>query len=520
MYAQMTSVALIGIDARPVEIQVQVAPGLPAFSIVGLPDKAVAESRERIRAALHALGLGLPAKRIAVNLAPADVPKEGSHFDLPIALALIAACGVISADFLRDYCAFGELSLDARVCAVPGALPAAMGAKALGKGVICARSSGSEVAWAAADQDIIAGETLIDVLNHAKGVQSLARPKPQVVDLHAETGPCLGDVRGQETAKRALEVAAAGGHNILFIGPPGAGKSMLAARLPGLLPPLQPAELLELAMVRSLAGDMTQTGMSAARPFRAPHHSASMAALCGGGVRPKPGEIALAHHGVLFLDELPEFNPNVLDALRQPLETRSISVARANHRVTYPANVQLIGAMNPCRCGNSRPGTPCRGGRSCQDRYVARLSGPLLDRIDMLIHVEALSIQDLAARNGGETSRTVAARVATARQEQMRRYTPSERSGLALSQPDVSVTNASIATAQLEATANCNGAAHAILIDGATKFGLTARGYHRTLRVARTIADLACSPDIKQHHVAEALSYRQTINAPREMTAA
>ncbi len=356
MYGTIATVAFVGVEARAVEVQVRVTPGAPAFMLVGLPDKAVAESRERVRNALHAVGLGLPFKHITVNLAPADLPKEGSHFDLPIVLGLMVAMEAIAPDAIERFAAIGELALDGSIRAVPGALPAAIGANALGKGLICPAECGPEAAWAGEDVDVLAAPHLLSLVNHFKGTQTLARPKPNLERNEAALLD-LRDVRGQESAKRALEVAAAGGHNLLMIGPPGSGKSMLAARLPSILPPLSPEEMLEVSMVHSLAGELMGGKLATARPFRAPHHSASMAALVGGGTRPKPGEASLAHLGVLFLDELPEFQPGVLDALRQPLETGEVIVARANHRIAYPARVQLIGAMNPCRCGGGTPGT-------------------------------------------------------------------------------------------------------------------------------------------------------------------
>ena len=369
MFARVTTVAFEGIEARAVDVQIQIGPGLPAFTIVGLPDKAVAESRERVRDALNAIGLALPPKRITVNLAPADLPKEGSHYDLPIALGLMAATGAIARDAIEGFCVLGELSLDGSIATVAGVLPAAIGANALGKGLICPSSCGAEAAWAAADMTILAPQDLLQLINHFKGLQTLRRPVP-TPDPGDEAMPDLRDIKGQETAKRVLEVAAAGGHNLLMIGPPGAGKSMLARRLPSILPPLEPAEMLEVSMIRSLAADLAGGRIGRTRPFRTPHHSASMAALVGGGTRPRPGEAALAHLGVLFLDELPEFHPQVLDALRQPLETGETVIARANHRITYPSRIQLIAAMNPCRCGRAgEPGYACRQGRACAERY-------------------------------------------------------------------------------------------------------------------------------------------------------
>ncbi len=329
MVTRVATVAFEGIEARAVDVQVQITPGAVAFTVVGLPDKAVAESRERVRSALIASGLALPAKRITVNLAPADLPKEGSHYDLPIALGMMCAIGALPADALSGYCVLGELALDGSLTAVAGVLPAAMAANARGLGLICPAASGPEAAWAAGDMDVLAPRSLIQLANHFKGTQVMARPVPAVA---APAGALadLREIKGQEGAKRALEIAAAGAHNLLMNGPPGAGKSMLAARLPSILPPLGPRELLEVSMIQSVAGTLKDGALSNRRPFRAPHHSASMAALVGVGIGARPGEVSLAHGGVLFLDELPEFNGQVLDSLRQPLETGNVMIARAS----------------------------------------------------------------------------------------------------------------------------------------------------------------------------------------------
>src|ERR1700758_5219651 len=397
MVQRVSTVAFEGIEARAVDVQVQIAPGLPAFHVVGLPDKAVSEARERVRAALVASGLALPARRITVNLAPADLPKEGSHYDLPIALGLMAAIGAIPTDSLSGFTVLGELGLDGSIAAVAGVLPAAIGANSRSEGLICPATCGPEAAWASPEMEIIAASSLIQLANHFRGTQVLTRPQPKVREVEANPLD-LKDIKGQESAKRALEIAAAGGHNLLLCGPPGAGKSMLAARLPSILPPLTPTELLEVSMVASIAGEIKGGALTNRRPFRAPHHSASMPALVGGGLHARPGEISLAHHGVLFLDELPEFQPQVLDSLRQPLEIGEVSIARANHRITYPARFMLIAAMNPCRCGHADdPGFACRRGapERCAADYQARLSGPLLDRIDLTVEMPALSAADL-----------------------------------------------------------------------------------------------------------------------------
>lgn len=500
MVARVATVAFQGIDAVPVDVQVHMTAGQPGIMIVGLPDKAVGESRERVRAALGASGLALPGKRVTVNLAPADLPKEGSHYDLPIALALMIAIGAIPGDALDGLMALGELALDGTITAVSGVLPAAMAAAGGSRGLVCPADCGAEAAWASPDIAIIAGRSLIQLANHFKGTQVIARPLPRVREDEPEAAD-LRDVRGQETAKRALEVAAAGGHSMLLVGPPGAGKSMLASRLPSILPPLAPRELLTVSMIASVAGQLVDGRLSSRRPFRAPHHSASMAALVGGGLRARPGEVSLAHHGVLFLDELPEFTPQVLDALRQPLETGEVVVARANHHVRYPARVQLIAAMNPCRCGYAgEPGYQCSKGRRCAADYQARISGPLLDRMDIRLEVPAVTPADLALPVAREGSAEVARRVRRAREAQLARY---EALGLA----DVR-TNAEMPTGLIDSVTAADAPALTLLHDAANHYRLTARGFHRVLKVARTLADLEGVAHVGRIHIAEALSYR------------
>lgn len=504
MIARIYTVAFEGVETREVDVQVQIASGLPSFAIVGLPDKAVGESRERVRAALSAIGLALPPKRITVNLAPADLPKEGSHFDLPIAIGLLVAMGVLPLDEIAGYTALGELSLDGKISFVPGVMSASIGAAAAGRGLICPAECGAEAAFAGTTE-ILAPASLLVLVNHFKGTQVLGPPKPAQIVMH--TGPNLldlRDIKGQETAKRALEVAAAGGHNLLMIGPPGSGKSMLAARLAGLLPPLNPHEALEVSMIMSIAGALRGGQISRRRPFRDPHHSASMAAMVGGGIRAKPGEVSLAHLGVLFLDELPEFSRNALDALRQPLETGETMVARANAHVRYPSRVQLIAAMNPCKCGHLADAErACSRAPRCAREYQGRISGPLFDRIDMHIDVPAVAASDLRLPPPAEGSAEIAARVAVAREIQTRRYSALAPKGQTIR------CNAEADGELLQAVAQPEPAGETLLVAAAEKMKLSARGYHRILRVARTLADLEGAATVSRLHIAEALSYRR-----------
>lgn len=497
MVARAYTVAFQGVEARLVEVQCAISAGLPAFNLVGLPDKAVSEAKERVRAALTSMGLALPAKRITVNLSPADLPKEGSHFDLPIALAVLAAMEVVPADAVAGNVALGELSLDGSLITVIGALPAAVAAAEADCGLVCPAGCGAEAAWVGAVQ-VIAAKSLLALVNHFTGRAALAPATPGTVAAPASARD-LADVKGQEKAKRALEIAAAGRHHLLMVGPPGSGKSMIAARLPGVLPPLDPSEALETSMIHSLAGLLEEGGISRARPFRTPHHTASMAAIVGGGKAAKPGEISLAHHGVLFLDELPEFPRAVLETLRQPIETGDVVVARANAHVRYPCRFMLVAAANPCRCGYlADPLRACARSPDCGADYLGRISGPLMDRFDLRIEVPPVSVEDLALPRASEGSAEIAGRVAAARARQRDRY-----EGV----PGVSL-NADAEGDLLEAAAETTPEAQGLLEEVARRFHLSARGYHRVMRVARTIADLEGSDAVEKRHLAEAVGYR------------
>lgn len=503
--ARVRTLAFLGLEVADVDVEVQLSSGLPSFTIVGLADKAVAESRERVRAALSAMGLSLPPRRIIVNLAPADLAKEGSHFDLPVALGLLIVMGVLPVDTIEQHLVLGELALDGGVRAVAGVLPAAVAAAERGLGLICPAACGSEAAWLKDRVEILAAPSLLALINHARGAQLLIPPEPGVAEDEAAY-PDLRDVKGQETAKRALEIAAAGAHNLMLVGPPGAGKSMLAARLIGILPPLDPGEVLEVSMIASIGGKLEGGRLTQRRPFRSPHHAASTAAMVGGGSQARPGEISLAHLGVLFLDELPEFGRQVLESLRQPLEAGRITVARAQAHVTYPARFQLVAAMNPCRCGHlDDAALACPRAPRCAADYQARISGPLLDRIDLHVEMPALSVAELALPMPREGTAEIAARVAAARVLQADRLAGLGRRDLR--------TNSEADGELLEAVALCDEPARGLLRRAAQQLHLSARGYHRVLKVARSIADLDGSESIRKAHIAEAVAFRRIARA-------
>ena len=497
MVSRAYTVAFQGVEARMVEVQCAVTAGLPAFSIVGLPDKAVSEARDRVRTALTSMAIALPSKRITINLSPADLPKEGSHFDLPIALALLAALDILPDDVTQNVVALGELSLDGTLVPVVGALPAAMAAAEQNRSLLCPAASGAEAAWVGNAQ-VIAAVSLGDVVRHYTGQVPLDPAEPGEVANPPHTRD-LRDVKGQERAKRALEIAAAGRHHLMFVGTPGSGKSMLAARLPTILPPLTASEALSTSMIHSLAGLLDEGGISRARPFREPHHTASMAAIIGGGRQAKPGEVSLAHNGVLFMDEFPEFPRTVLETLRQPIETGEVMIARANAHVKYPCKFMLVAAANPCKCGYlTDPERACARVPHCGEDYLGRISGPLMDRFDLRVDVPPVAYTDLDLPSNGDTSAQVAARVAAARDIQSTRF---------VDQPGMTV-NADAEGDMLEEIASPDSEARALLTKVADRFHLSARGYHRVIRVARTIADLEGADTVRRPHIAEAVSFR------------
>lgn len=489
------TVAFFGVQSKLIELQVQFSPGLPSFNIVGLADKAVSESKERIKACMISLGIEIPSFKIIVNLTPADLQKEGSHYDLPITVAILEVLKIIPEKTAKDYIILGEITLDGRILSVPGVLPAALLAGESNKKIICPKDCGQEAAWAG-NVEVLAPNHVLDIIKHFNNEIILPQPIAKLTSKANNNLPDMQDVKAQHFAKRGLEIAAAGGHNVLMIGPPGAGKSMLASRLPRILPKLTPKEALDITVIHSLAGISPKEGLVKERPFRDPHHSASLPALVGGGQKGKPGEISLAHNGVLFLDELPEFSRNCLESLRQPLETGSVTIARVQHHYKYPARFQLVAAMNPCKCGYfTDSNKQCSKAPKCAEDYQQKISGPMLDRFDLIITLSALKPKELQQERHEETSENIYKRVEKARKIQHLRY-------------GENTINAHVDGKTLDIFTRHNEEIQSIFQKSIERFNLSARGYHRLLRVSRTIADLESSENIEKHHVLEAINYR------------
>ena len=505
MVAKTKTFSFSGIDAAPVDVQVKISNGNPFFSIVGLPDKSVGESKERVRGAITSTGLSWPFEKITVNLAPADLQKEGGHFDLAIAIGIMVEMGVLPQYLIDKYFIMGELSLDGSVNSVAGIISSAITANQMGCGIICPQAKGKEAVWAG-DVEVIATPDIISLVNHLKGEQILNRPE-NFQNFQNNKYPDFADVKGQEHAKRAIEIGASGGHNILMIGSPGSGKTMLASRIPSILPDLELMEILEINMIASVSDKINDGKLITSRPFREVHHSCSMPAMVGGGVRAKPGEVSLAHNGVLFLDELAEFPRQVLDSLRQPLENQEITISRANSCATYPANFQLIGAMNPCRCGFLGDAIKeCKRAPLCGEEYKNKISGPLLDRIDIVVEVGQFDFFAGQENNlKSESSEVIKQRVSAVRDLQKQRFSQFEEL------QNISMLNSKIEGKFLDKFCKIDEDLQNILQNFVVKNRTSIRGITRILRVARTIADMENCEEIGRRHLLEAVSYRKKI---------
>ncbi len=499
MISKIRTVAFSGMNPLEIVVESQIVPGISSFNIVGLPDKAVGEAKERIRSAFFNIGLALPSKKIVVNMAPADVPKAGAHYDLPIALSILGAMEIIDHTYLGNFIAIGELGLDGNLAYISGTLSAAMFASENNWAIMCPKECEKEALWSGNDA-IVAAPNLLCILNHINGKTQISYSESGSISLNDSKNfdIDLSDVHGQHLAKRALEIAASGGHNVLMIGAPGSGKSMLAERIQTILPNLSAREALETTCIYSISGNMPENGIVYVPPYRSPHSSSSLASIVGGGVDAKPGEISLAHNGILFLDELPEFQKSTIDSLRQPLETHEITIARAKEHITYPANIQLIAAMNPCKCGYyNQPEKQCTKAPKCALEYRNKISGPILDRFDIIIYVNCIKISQFMQNKPEETSEIVRNRVIEARQIQKIRW-----------QDNAQYLNANITSRDLEKILYIDDETRRFFLLAAEKLDVSSRGCHKILRVARTIADMFKSNNVSKEHIAEALQYR------------